>query len=80
MLWQKKTKLSKKDCRNAIEATLDTIKKNVRKGVQIVDFGSFKVVRRKGRKGRNPRTGAPITIKPKNVVKFSAGKGFKSAV
>lgn len=77
---EKKTNLSKKDCKNAVEVTLGTIKKNVKNGVQIVGFGSFKVVRRKGRKGRNPRTGEPITIKAKNVVKFTPGKEFKSAV
>jgi len=76
----KKTNLSKKDCKNAVEVTLGTIKKNVRKGVQIAGFGSFKVIKRKGRKGRNPRTGEPITIRAKNVVKFTPGKGFKSAV
>lgn len=76
----KKANLSKKDSKNAVEVTLGTIKKNVRNGVQLVGFGSFKVVKRKGRMGRNPRTGEPITIKAKNVVKFTPGKEFKSAV
>jgi len=76
----KKTKLSKKDSKNVVDAILGSIRKNVNKGVQLVGFGTFKIVKRKGRKGRNPRTGEPITIKAKNVVKFVAGKELKSAV
>ena len=76
----KKTNLSKKDSKNVVDVILGSIKKNVNKGIQLVGFGTFKVVKRKGRKGRNPRTGEPITIKAKNVVKFVAGKELKGAV
>ncbi len=76
----KKTNLSKKDSKSAVDVILSSIQKNVNKGVQLVGFGTFKIVKRKGRKGRNPRTGEPITIKAKNVVKFVAGKELKSAV
>ncbi len=43
-------------------------------------FGSFKVVRRKARKGRNHYTGESMEIKAGNVLKFSAGKVLKEAV
>ena len=72
----KKANLSKKDAGNAVSATIDAIKKNVKKGVTLVGFGTFKVIRRKARTGRNPQTGEKIRIKAKNVVKFKAGKGF----
>ena len=72
----KKAGLSKKDAANAVNATIETIKKNVKKGVTLVGFGTFKVVRRKARIGRNPQTGEKIKIKAKNVVKFKPGKGF----
>jgi len=72
----KKANLSKKDATNAINATIDTIKKNVKKGVTLVGFGTFKVVKRKARTGRNPQTGEKIRIKAKNVVKFKPGKGL----
>lgn len=39
--------------------------------VQIRGFGSFKVKDRKGRKGRNPRTGEQITIAPRRVLTFT---------
>ena len=73
----KNAALTKKDAKSAIEAALDIIRKNTKKGVRLIGFGSFKVVKRKGRKGRNPRTGEAITIRAKNVVKFTPGKAFK---
>lgn len=72
----KKAGLSKKDAGNAVNVTIETIKKNVKKGVTLVGFGTFKVVRRKARIGRNPQTGEKIKIKAKNVVKFKPGKGI----
>ncbi|MBA7559476.1 DNA-binding protein HRm [subsurface metagenome] len=48
------------------------LKKNGKLG--LVGFGTFSVVKRKARIGRNPQTGAKIEIKAKNVVKFKAGK------
>ena len=70
----KKANLSKKDASNAVNATIKAIKRNVNKGVTLVSFGTFKVVRRKARTGRNPQTGEKIRIGAKNVVRFKAGK------
>ncbi len=50
------------------------LKKNGRLG--LVGFGTFSVVKRNARTGRNPQTGAKIEIKAKKVVKFKAGKGL----
>ncbi len=72
----KKTRLTKKDTANAVNAIVETIKKNVKNGVTLVGFGTFKVSRRKARTGRNPQTGEKIKIKAKNVVKFKPGKGL----
>jgi len=55
----KRTKSTKRGAEEAVNATLEGIKKNVKKGgVQLVGFGSFTVVSRKGRMGRNPQTQA----------------------
>ena len=70
----KKSGLSKKDAKGAVETTIEVIKKNIKKGVTLVGFGSFKIVKRKARTGRNPQTGEKIKIKAKNVVKFKPGK------
>ena len=48
--------------------------------VTLVGFGTFKVEKRKARKGRNTQTGEEIKIKAKKVPKFVAGKALKDAV
>jgi nucleoid DNA-binding protein len=73
---------TKKAAADAVEAVLASITKALKKkqAVTIVGFGTFKVGKRKARKGRNPQTGAEIKIKAKNVPKFVAGKELKDAV
>ena len=74
--------LSKVDAARAITATLNAITSALKKGqsVTLVGFGTFKVSKRKARKGRNPRTGEVINIKAAKVPRFSAGKSLKEAV
>jgi len=48
--------------------------------VSLVGFGTFKVAKRKARKGRNPQTGEGIDIAASKVPKFVAGKALKTAV
>ena len=71
-----KTKKSKSLCLSIIDTTFDIMGKALTKGekVQMVNFGSWKKLRRKARLGRNPKTGARLNIPAKNVVKFSAGQ------
>ena len=74
--------LSKADAARAVNATIGSITSALKKGqsVTLVGFGTFKVSKRKARKGRNPRTGEIITIKATKVPRFSAGKSLKDAV
>jgi DNA-binding protein HU-beta len=46
----------------------------------LVGFGTFSVVKRKAREGRNPQTGKAIKIPAKKVVKFKAGKKLADKV
>ena len=62
-----------------MENVIATLKKKDGK-VTLVGFGTFPKIRRKARKGRNPRTGEPIKIKASNVVKFKPGKKLREAV
>ena len=48
--------------------------------VRISGFGSLKVVKRKARKGRNPRTGKEIQIPASKAVKFTPGKALKESL
>ena len=74
--------ISKAAAARALDGMLEAIKKSLKKGdeVSLVGFGSFSVEKRAARKGRNPQTGAEITIKAAKVPKFRAGKGLKDAV
>jgi DNA-binding protein HU-beta len=73
---------TKKEAQAAVDCILSSVTKALKKGddVGLVGFGTFKVVRRKARKGRNPMTGEPITIKAANVPKFVAGKALKDVL
>ena len=73
---------TKKDAQAAVECVFDSITKTLKKKgqVTIVGFGTFKVVNRKARTGRNPQTGAEIKITAKSVPKFTAGKVLKDAI
>lgn len=70
-----KTKLSKSVCANIISATFGAMTIALKKGekIQMVNFGTWKRLRRKARIGRNPQTGKALKIPAKNVIKFSAG-------
>lgn len=48
--------------------------------VSLVGFGTFEVKSRAERTGRNPKTGAAMTIPAARVPAFRAGKGLKAAV
>ena len=73
---------TKKAATEAVDCVFSTITKALKKKdtVTVVGFGTFKVNKRKARKGRNPQTGAEIKIKAKNVPKFVAGKALKDSV
>ncbi len=77
-----KVTCSKKEAAQAVDATIAAIQKALKKGddVTLVGFGTFRVSKRKARKGRNPQTGAEVKIAAKKVPVFKAGKGLKDAV
>ena len=61
--------------RIAVETTLGEIIKGTSEGdckVVVQGFGTFTKETRAGRMGRNPKTGAPVEILAKEVVKFKA--------
>ena len=67
---------------DVLDATIDTITGQVKKGerVQLPGFGTFERRARSARTARNPRTGEEIKIKATKVPAFKAGAGFKDAV
>ncbi len=77
-----KSGITKKDAEAVLTATIDSITDALKKGdkVQLVGFGSFEVRERAARKGRNPSSGAEITIPAAKTPAFKAGKALKDAV
>ncbi len=75
-------KVSKADAGRALDATIESISKSLKKGdkVSLVGFGTFSVSKRAARTGRNPQTGKAIQIKAKKVAKFKAGSELASTV
>ena len=73
---------TKKEAQAAVGCVFESITKALKKKdtVTLVGFGTFKVNKRKARKGRNPQTGEEIKIKAKRVPKFVPGKALKDAV
>lgn len=79
---QNETGLSKSDAAKALDAVVSGITKSLKKktDVTLVGFGTFTVVKRKARTGRNPATGETIKIKASTQPKFKAGATLKNAV
>ena len=74
--------LTKKDAEKAVNSFTEVITKALKKGdkVQLVCFGTFEVVKRAAREGRNPQTGKAMKIKASKAPKFKAGKALKDAL
>ncbi|MBA7492455.1 DNA-binding protein HU [subsurface metagenome] len=76
------TGITKKEARNILDAVTEAITNALSNGekITLVDFGTFHVMERKAREGRNPRTGEGLQIPAKKVAKFRAGKNLREAV
>ena len=74
-------KVSQAAAAKALAVITDSITQAMKKGdkVTLVGFGTFSVMERKARKGRNPQTGKEIKIAAKKVPKFTAGAALKVA-
>ena len=77
-----KAQLSKKDAEAALKAFTDVVAEELKKGekIQLVGFGTFEVAERAARTGRNPQTGAEMTIPASKAPKFKAGKALKDSI
>ena len=77
-----KSEISKKDVEKVINAFSNVVADALVDGdkVQLVGFGTFEVVKRAERQGRNPATGEAMTIAASKSPKFKAGKALKDAV
>jgi len=81
-LLYEKTGLTKKECVSSVEATIDIIKSELRKGndIKISGFGKWTVNSKKERKGRNPQTGEAMKISARKVVMFKTSPILKDEI
>lgn len=70
------------EVKKVVQGTLDHIIESLARGetVELRNFGIFKVKSRRGRMGRNPRTGESVPIPEKKVVTFKTGLVMKEKV
>ena len=78
----KDTSLTITASEKAINSVFNGIKKTLKSGgvAKFIGFGTFSVVQRKARTGRNPRTGDAIKIPASKAPNFKAGAELKKAV
>lgn len=74
--------ISKAAAAKALDATTNAVTNALKNGdtVTLVGFGTFYVGERAERQGRNPKTGASLTIAAAKTPKFRAGKALKDAL
>jgi len=77
-----KSGLTRKDSESALNALIESVSEALAKKekVTLIGFGTFSVVTRAARTGRNPSTGEPMDIPAKDVPKFSPGTQLKEKV
>ena len=76
------TNLTQIDVKKTAQRTLDAIVESLERGetVELRNFGVFKVKTRRGRVGRNPRTGQEVQVPEKKVVVFKPGLILKHQI
>ena len=74
--------LSKTAIEEVVDTTFSTLGKSIKKERRFAypGFGVFTVRNRKARKGRNPQTGAIISIKPSKTVGFKPAPALKKSL
>lgn len=74
--------LSRNDCSDFVDDFFDIISAELAKGtsVKISGFGTFSLIEKAQRIGRNPKTGEEAIISPRRVISFKASQHLKDAV
>ncbi len=76
------SELTKKDAERLVEIVFESIIETLNHGekIELRGFGSFRVRERGARRGRNPKTGDPVSIPAKRVPYFKPGKELKELI
>ncbi len=78
----KKANLTNKAARDSVQTILNAVRDSLKRGEKVVltGFGTFSIRSRQQRVGRNPKTGAKITLAARKAPGFTPGKTLKKAV
>ncbi len=76
------TELPRKESEAVVETIFESIIGALQGGdnIEIRGFGSFRTRQRRGRTGRNPKTGAKVEVPPKKIPFFKPSKELKDHV
>ena len=76
------TELPRKESEAVVETIFESIIGALQAGdrIEIRGFGSFRTRQRRGRTGRNPKTGAKVEVPPKKIPFFKPSKELKDFV
>jgi integration host factor subunit beta len=76
------TELPRKESESIVETIFDSIIQSLQQGqkIEIRGFGSFRTRERRGRVGRNPKTGAKVEVPAKKIPFFKPSKELKDFV
>lgn len=74
--------LTRKDSEVIVETIFDSVVRSLRVGdkIEIRGFGSFRTRDRRGRIGRNPKTGERVEVPPKKIPHFKPSKELKDFI
>ena len=78
----KDVEITKRQAEKTLDVLMDSVQEALSKGdsVTLVGFGTFSVMSRAARKGRNPQTGREIFIPASKSPKFKPGKGLREGI
>ncbi len=74
-----KVKVSKRNIHKIVNLFFQELKEGMLQNriIELRGFGTFEIKDRKGRKARNPKTGASVIVKDHGVVSFRPGRELK---
>lgn len=78
----RKTEVTIADAGDLVNATIEAIAEALSSGEEVVltGFGTFKIVDRPARTGRNPQTGEVVQIEASKAPVFKASKTLKDGI
>ena len=82
LIYERAGSSSRKEACDVVDAVFAIIRESLREGekVKISGFGTFIVNKKNARRGRNPQTGAPITIDSRRVLSFKPSQVLKDRI